>query len=60
MPRRFREWLIGIAGLLLVLAVMPINRRLIKVHPSVLWVEMGVMGVAMFTVQYRNELRRKG
>ena len=60
MTRRFREWLIGFAGLVLVLALMPLNSRLIKLDPSVLWVEMGVMGEAKLIARYRNELRKRG
>ena len=59
MPRRFRKWLIGVGGSLLVLALLPLNDHLIKVHPSALWVEMGAMGVAMFITQYKNELRKR-
>lgn len=60
MTRRCRDWLIGIGGGLLVLALMPINHWLIAAHQSVLWVEMGMMGVVMFVGAYRNELRKRG
>ena len=59
MPRRFHKWLIGIAGGLLALAVIPLNDRLIKAHPSVLWLEAGAMLVAMFVAQYRRELEKR-
>ena len=58
MPRRFRHWLVNVAGLVLVLALMPLNSRLIKAHPSALWAEMGAMSVFMFMRAYQNELRR--
>lgn len=60
MSRRFHRWLIGLFGTLLVLALMPLNDRLIKTHPLALWVEVGAMGVVIFIGAYRDELRNRG
>lgn len=59
MSRRFHKWLIGFFGTVLVLALMPLNDRLIKTYPSALWVEVGAMAVVIFIGAYRNELRNR-